>query len=56
MSHLAGLLNLQDRARRNALSATRVLRVRRADQVEADHAVQAAADASSPAERKTGGR
>jgi hypothetical protein len=43
VSHIGGVLNLQARARRNALQATRVLRVRRDEQVEADRAVRVAA-------------
>ena len=40
MSHLSGQLNLQARSRRNALHATRVLRMRRAEQRELTRALE----------------
>lgn len=41
IGHLAGVLGLQARSRRNALQASRLLRVRRSEQRDADAAVRA---------------
>jgi hypothetical protein len=40
MTHIAGVLNLQARSRRNALHASRLLQARRAEQVEVARVVR----------------
>ena len=47
MSHISGLLSLQARSRRNALSAARLLRARRGERAEVELAVDAAEAAAA---------
>ena len=52
MSGITAVLNLQGRARRNALSTSRVLQLRRAQQQESDRA--GSADAHPMAQSRSG--
>ena len=53
MSDFASMVNLQNRSRRNALGATRLLVVHRREREDADRAVAAAAGVTAPVAAST---